>query len=111
MSKGTQNHGLKKPDLRADNGFQAHYPILRSPKNPGIEPESFVSILFVRADAVSGFVPRHTDGTIQAYFPFAGRKGSAKMRRHHEKVTIVIPAPPRSACSSAAETTSGTVRR
>ena len=108
MSKGTQNHGLKKPDLRADNGFQAHHPILRSLKNPGIEPESFVSILFVRADAVSGFVPRHTDGT---YFPFAGRKGSAKMRRYHEKVTIVIPAPPRSACSSAAETTSGTVRR
>ena len=109
MSKGTPNHGLKKPDLRADNGFQARHPILRPPKNPGIESESFVSIFFVRADAVSGFVPRHTDGTYR--LPFAERKGSAKIRRYHEKVTIVIPAPPRSACSSAAETTSGTVRR
>lgn len=111
MSKGTQNHGLKKPDLRADNGFQAHYPILRSPKNPGIEPESFVSILFVRADAVSGFVPRHTEGTYRRISHSRDTRGSAKMRRYHEKVTIVIPAPPRSACSSAAETTSGTVRR
>ena len=111
MSKGTQNHGLKKPDLRANNGFQAHHPILRSPKTPDIEPESFVSIFFRQSGCSFGLRAAAHGWDIQAYFPFAGRKGSAKIRRHHEKVTIVIPAPPRSACSSAAETTSGTVRR
>lgn len=78
VAKGTQNHGLKKPDLRADNGFQAHHPILRSPKNPGIEPESFVSIFF-RQSGCSFWLRAAAHGWDHTgVFPIRGTQGEVR---------------------------------